>query len=682
MILDDDVPLLNPSQEDNNIIQHINEDESLLLNTNEDDTSFLNIEEQPLQQIQSENDADDLLYYDGDVVNNPTNTTNSSGLTNETPDYDLDYIDDLPPAKKTEPIEITDIVSEENMVPQIQNIDNNPQPTAQDNNDDLLVLDDEEEKENEDFIRPASMQNNDFVRPAGINVEEENDDDLLILDEDEEIQEPVRNTNKSLEDDNNDLLILDEEEEVPKQEAKAPSQLDMILQTINNSKQEEKPKEKKAVIQEKQEVISEAKQETQYDEDGFEIINDSTVSTDETPSTIENEGSTTIDENVSIQNDEEEPEIVQEPFPDTPEPSDTPEPPEPKKHVYREFKDAITAKAESQEARKLNNIAESVPAEEPLVNSTGSDDEDEYEDEEDVDTEKTSLKDKNQNEDDEYDEDSDDEDEYEDEDEASSNKKGLIIKISIGVALLVVLIGAAFAAKTFIFKDKNSQTEQALQEGADVAAPTAESEPAGGIVVPDDNNTKQTETNPPQVDEGGISIPASGDNAQLGTNMPPQEAATPPAQTPPPKAGTSNATTGDMNKAVANAFSSNPSALSIHKVSWGVSSSLAGDASFKTYLQKAGKTAQSTIQNKLGSVKGAKPTSPIKVQIKMTETGALQDVIILQSSGATEIDTVVLQSVKQAISSLPLPTLSASTLQANEQATGAKTIKMSLTVTF
>ena len=95
-----------------------------------------------------------------------------------------------------------------------------------------------------------------------------------------------------------------------------------------------------------------------------------------------------------------------------------------------------------------------------------------------------------------------------------------------------------------------------------------------------------------------------------------------------------------------------------------------------------GKSVKAVLRKNLASAKGEAPATPVKVQIKMSDTGNLQDVIILKSCGNTHVDEIVLQSVKQTVEACPFPELAENTLKANQKATGGNTVKMSLTVTF
>ena len=279
------------------------------------------------------------------------------------------------------------------------------------------------------------------------------------------------------------------------------------------------------------------------------------------------------------------------------------------------------------------------------------------------------------------------EEEVSEEQQNQDSKKAMIKKVAIAVAVALVLVGGGITTKVILSHNNAQSEQQALNDGATLGegnenfvTPSAGED--GGLAVSAEN---QPSTESPIIggeEDGGLSIPEADADAVLGGAEVGQLSQAPKAENTAPKAGTSNATTSDMNKAVANAFSESPSSFSVRKASWGVGASLAADTDFKTYLQKMGKSIKSKLRKNLSSLKGDAPTNPVKVQIKMTETGALQDVVILKSSGKPEVDEVVLQSVKQTVEACPFPELSANTLKANQKATGGNTVKMSLTVTF
>ena len=289
----------------------------------------------------------------------------------------------------------------------------------------------------------------------------------------------------------------------------------------------------------------------------------------------------------------------------------------------------------------------------------------------------------------EFDEESDYEAEEESEEDQELKKKAIIKKAAIAAAVALVLIGGGITTKVILSHTNARAEQQALNEGASLGDATAEEE--GGLAVPAEAQSPTGgQLDQPTVgggEEGGLSIPENDTDA-LGATPTTEEAKPPvtpvtPAEKPSgPKAGTSNATTSDLNKAVANAFSDAPTSMTVRKASWGVGASLAADASFKAYLQQMGKSVKSALRKNLASVKGEAPASPVKIRIKMSDSGNLQDVVILKSCGNTQVDEIVLQSVKQIVAACPFPELSENTLKANHKATGSNTVKMSLTVTF
>ncbi len=288
------------------------------------------------------------------------------------------------------------------------------------------------------------------------------------------------------------------------------------------------------------------------------------------------------------------------------------------------------------------------------------------------------------------DEESDDESKEESEEDQDLKKKAIIKKAAIAAAVALVLIGGGITTKVILSHTNARAEQQALNEGASLGDTTAEEE--GGLAVPAEEAQSPTggQLDQPTIggeEEGGLSIPENDTDA-LGATPATEEAKSPvtpvtPVEKPSgPKAGTSNATTSDLNKAVANAFSDSPTSMTVRKASWGVGASLAADASFKAYLQQMGKSVKSVLRKNLASVKGEAPATPVKIQIKMSDSGNLQDVVILKSCGNTQVDEIVLQSVKQTVAACPFPELSENTLKANHKATGSNTVKMSLTVTF
>ena len=732
------------------------------------------IEEETPQKQYSE---DDLLYYDGDAIEQPKQQVEDSAPQETVlPDYDLEIPDITIPDEDTNEYQETEefvrpqgamISDEEDDDDDIILIDDEDtempvstasKPTAptqpvieEDEDDDLVFIDDDEEKEQEDFVRPASVQDADFARPASVTfseqqeLKEEQEEELQFITDEE--KEEMQNAAPTVQ--NDDVFdIPDEEENVEFEKEEAQD-----LQISNNegfqnepeydeeeyanyednqqSEYEEKAEEQPQYVEEPQHAPQRMAQpqpviqpddsdyEEEYDDDEEYEDDDDEEYEDEEEEKPKNIFSRAIsgltnllkkknedeedDEEYEDDDDEEYEDEEEEPQKQAPSPYAH----RPYTKIQKQYDELQLQYAKQQEQyNQQNEIAQQQiqqPQEAPQPTNEQYEQvqysnepenyadqqqyaqQEEYTDEEQQQYSEQSMPapqatqasaddgDDIYGDDEEYEDDVDDEDEeYEDEEEeegGDAKKKALVKKAVIALVAVVLLAGIGFGAKTII--SNNNSQQETMAENADMMGDMEE--PAGGIVVPDDNNVQNTESEPP------LPMPTEGESADATQ----EEAAPPISSIQPnpatPKAGTSNATTEDMNKAVANAFSDNPSAVSVRKTSWGVNATMASNPEIKQYLQATGKNIQSAIQRQVCSMKGVSVTGNTKVQILISENGTLQDAMILKSSGNTEIDSTVLQSIKQIISASALPT---SAVQSVQQQTGSKTIKMSLTVTF
>jgi len=124
--------------------------------------------------------------------------------------------------------------------------------------------------------------------------------------------------------------------------------------------------------------------------------------------------------------------------------------------------------------------------------------------------------------------------------------------------------------------------------------------------------------------------------------------------------------TRDMGKAVSDAFSSEPVNASITKVAWEVPEDLAYNDSFRKYLQIAGKNLKLNLQNDLLLATEMAYSNKIIVDLKIAKDGSLQSENVIVSSGSKQIDKIVLQSVKETLKYLKMPSseLSSSSVSA------------------
>ena len=728
------------------------------------------IEEETPQKQYSE---DNLLYYDGDAIEQPKQQVEDSAPQETVlPDYDLEIPDIKIPDEDTSENQgaeefvrpqgamISDEEDDDDDIILIDDEDTEipvstaSKPTAptqpvieEDEDDDLVFIDDDEEKEQEDFVRPASVQDADFARPASVTFSEQQDikegqeEELQFITDEE--KEEMQNAAPTVQ--NDDVFDIPDEEENIEFEKEETQDLQISnnegfqnepeydeeeyanYENNQQSEYEEKAEEQPQYVEEPQHAPQRMAQpqpviqpdDSDYEEeyeDDEEYEDEEEEEEEEKPKNIFSRAISGLTNLLKKKNEDEEDEEDDEEYEDDDdeEYEDEEEDPQqqapspyahrPYTKIQKQYDELQLQYAKQQEQYNQQNEVQQIqqPQEAPQPTNEQYEQvqysnepenyadqqqyaqQEEYTDEEQQYSEQSmpapqatqaSADDGDDiyGDEEEYEDDVDDEDEeYEDEDEEEDDdakKKALVKKAVIALIAVVLLAGIGFGAKTII--SNNNSQQETMAENADMMGDMEE--PAGGIVVPDDNNVQNTESEPP------LPMPTEGESADATQ----EEAAPPISSIQPnpatPKAGTSNATTEDMNKAVANAFSDNPSAVSVRKTSWGVNATMASNPEIKQYLQATGKNIQSAIQRQVCSMKGVRVTGNTKVQILISENGTLQDAMILKSSGNTEIDSSVLQSIKQIISASALPT---SAVQSVQQQTGSKTIKMSLTVTF
>lgn len=124
-----------------------------------------------------------------------------------------------------------------------------------------------------------------------------------------------------------------------------------------------------------------------------------------------------------------------------------------------------------------------------------------------------------------------------------------------------------------------------------------------------------------------------------------------PAQQGNPQANVSK----DINKAVSDAFLSEPVSASISKVAWEVPEDLAYNDGFRKYLQMAGKNLKLNLQNHLLLATEMAYSNKVVVDLTINKDGSLGTSDIVVSSGSKQIDKIVLQSVKETLTYLKIP---------------------------
>ena len=198
----------------------------------------------------------------------------------------------------------------------------------------------------------------------------------------------------------------------------------------------------------------------------------------------------------------------------------------------------------------------------------------------------------------------------------TQNKKLILV-----AAALVTVIAAASAV--MVFKPKNDTT-------ADIEPIKTES---AENTIPEENSNTQT-------DESTENI--------LATNAPEiNKNETKNIQKTQPIAELKNTPTKPKQ--------SGESYISVNKLVWDVPSNLSYSSKFQNYLRTAGKSIKLSLSADLLLATEYAYTNQVKVNIKLSNNGSVQDAKVLSSSGSTQIDNIVLQSVKDTLNVVKPP---------------------------
>lgn len=113
----------------------------------------------------------------------------------------------------------------------------------------------------------------------------------------------------------------------------------------------------------------------------------------------------------------------------------------------------------------------------------------------------------------------------------------------------------------------------------------------------------------------------------------------------------------DPNRAITDIFSDGSSTVSITKISWEASANLANNADFRQYLQVAGQNLQLNLQNDLLEATEYAYSEEVKINLKLAKDNTIKELGIVESSGSEQIDTILLQSVKNTVKYLKVPSI-------------------------
>lgn len=111
----------------------------------------------------------------------------------------------------------------------------------------------------------------------------------------------------------------------------------------------------------------------------------------------------------------------------------------------------------------------------------------------------------------------------------------------------------------------------------------------------------------------------------------------------------------DMGEAVSDAFLSEPVNATISKIAWEIPEDLAYNDAFRKYLQIAGKNLKLNLQNNLLLATEMAYSNKVVVDLMINQDGSVGSEKVIKSSGSKQIDKIVLQSVKETLKYLKIP---------------------------
>lgn len=213
-----------------------------------------------------------------------------------------------------------------------------------------------------------------------------------------------------------------------------------------------------------------------------------------------------------------------------------------------------------------------------------------------------------------------------------NSKLGLGLGLGIiGIILSIVIVGIIGFS---VSKMLNKQTEETPQPITDDMVPTS---PDNGV----------SDANTLNVDQNNVI------NMDNTTNNTPALPAAKPVTPKPPVTQQSTAlqqTTQQQNKA-----RSATSFIEISKLTWGIPDYISYNQQFKQYFQAVGKSLKLSLNSDLLLATDYAYSDHVKIAITYAKDGTYKDTKIITSSGSTQIDNIVLQTVNQTLKVLKAP---------------------------
>ena len=214
---------------------------------------------------------------------------------------------------------------------------------------------------------------------------------------------------------------------------------------------------------------------------------------------------------------------------------------------------------------------------------------------------------------------------------APSAGLGIGLKLIGGLVVLAIVCAIGFgAAKLF-----KAPTEEAPQ-------------PITDDITPASSDNGVAESNTLNVNPDNVVKMDNNTNALASTNTAPA-AKTKPAASAKTQQQTSSLTPVQKKSMAATTF------IEVRKLSWEVPDYVSYNSQFKQYFQAAGKSLKLSLTSDLLLATDYAYSNEIKVSVTFDKDGTFKTAQIVTSSGSTQIDNIVLQTVNQTLKVLKAP---------------------------
>ncbi len=214
-----------------------------------------------------------------------------------------------------------------------------------------------------------------------------------------------------------------------------------------------------------------------------------------------------------------------------------------------------------------------------------------------------------------------------------NNKKALI-----AAAVCVIVLGAGITGIS-LFNNKSVEEINTLNN-TDISTPLETTANNVQTPQPQDTINPPLQTNP--------STPLIDENSKVSSSDVPELDKKPPAEV---KQDVVQETITQQTKPPINP----ESYLTVKKIQWQVPDYLSYSPNIKSYLQSAGKSIKLSLSSDLLLATEYAYSNVVKINIKLNNSGIVQNASVATSSGSKQIDNIVLQSVKTTLNVVKPP---------------------------